>query len=359
MRRRSTIAHLPRLPRKGVAVLGALLGLGITVPSYAAPKTAPTTEAEKKKAAREAYNAGEKAYSAGDYKTAAENFRKANELIPSIMAQYWVAMAQSYGSDLAIAIEGLDTIMLSPDAEKLGNEKLDTAAARLKELKATPTDVAFSSDPPGASVALDGKVLEGKTPFTLAVVPGTHKLTVTLAGYEAHNADFTLKPGVKSDQVAVLKKAAAPPPEPPPKVAAKTEPAKPADVPPPEEEAKGGSSNLPAYIALGAGAVGLGIGTFFGIKALGAKSDFDDNPTTANADKAERNALIADMSFGIGLTLGITGAVLLLTSGGDDSSSGSEISAHNGKAPRTLRAHFDVAPIVGPTVQGAAARVSF
>jgi hypothetical protein len=45
--------------------------------------------------------------------------------------------------------------------------------------------------------------------------------------------------------------------------------------------------------------------------ALGAKKDFKDDPTTENADTAERNALIADMSFGIALTLGITGIVLL------------------------------------------------
>ncbi|MBM4376164.1 MAG: PEGA domain-containing protein, partial [Deltaproteobacteria bacterium] len=41
--------------------------------------------------------------------------------------------------------------------------------------------------------------------------------------------------------------------------------------------------------------------------------------TEDNAQKAERNALIADMSFGVALTFGITGAVLLF-SGGDDES---------------------------------------
>src|SRR6185295_15511769 len=90
-------------------------------------------------------------------------------------------------------------------------------------------------------------------------------------------------------------------------------------------------SKLPAYITLGVGVVGAGIGTVFGIQALSAKSDFDSNPTSDNADKAERNALIADMSFGVALTLGITG-IVLLTAGGDDSN---EVSGKNGlHAPR-------------------------
>ena len=52
------------------------------------------------------------------------------------------------------------------------------------------------------------------------------------------------------------------------------------------------------------------MGTIFGVMALKSKSDFNENPTTDNADKTDRNALIADMSFAVALTFGVTGAVL-------------------------------------------------
>ena len=94
----------------------------------------------------------------------------------------------------------------------------------------------------------------------------------------------------------------------------------------------------------GAGAV---VGTIFGVQALGAKKDFDDKPTEDNADKAEKNALIADMAFGVALTLGITGTVLLLTS----DSKPDEPAAKTGK----LR----FAPILTPQTQGAAATFRF
>ena len=74
---------------------------------------------------------------------------------------------------------------------------------------------------------------------------------------------------------------------------------------------------MPAYVTLGIAAGGAVVGTIFGVKALSAKSDFDNNPTTEHADDTERNALIADMAFGVALTLGVTG-IVLLTSGDDD-----------------------------------------
>lgn len=112
---------------------------------------------------------------------------------------------------------------------------------------------------------------------------------------------------------------------------------------------------LPAYITLGVAVVGAGVGTVFGIKALGDKSDYDKNPTSAGADRAERDALIADMSFGIGLTLGITGVVLLLSS--DSGDAPAPAAAH--LSPRPAQGKLMVAPIVSSTVGGAAARLTF
>jgi len=68
---------------------------------------------------------------------------------------------------------------------------------------------------------------------------------------------------------------------------------------------------IPAYVTLGVAGVATAVGTYFGVRALSAKSDYNDNPTTDKADKVENSALVADMAFGVAITLGVTGIVLL------------------------------------------------
>jgi hypothetical protein len=372
MRRPTIIAYFPRL---GVTVLGAtlLLSAGYATDANAAPKapksaggaaapdptssadTAAGPDAKTKKTAREEYAAGEKAYKSGDYSGAFDHFKKAYELIPNIHAKYWMAMAQSYGTDKTAAYDSLVAIFEAPDKGKLGDDKVDAANTRLEELKKTPANLTITSTPAGATVSVDGAAKPGETPATLSITAGAHHITVMKPGYELFETDVTAKPGQKMDQTVELKAksadallgpagagagAAATPP--------KTE-----TTPPPATPPKEPRSKLPAYITLGVGVVGAGVGTVFGIMALGAKSDFDKEPTSDNADKAERNALIADMSFGVALTLGITG-IVLLTAGGDDTS---EVSAK--RALHTPRAKLDVAPIITHTTQGAAARFVF
>ena len=56
-------------------------------------------------------------------------------------------------------------------------------------------------------------------------------------------------------------------------------------------------------------------GAAFGGVSLSERAAFERNPTTAAADTAERDGLRADMCFGLALTLGITTAIMVLTSG--------------------------------------------
>ena len=89
----------------------------------------------------------------------------------------------------------------------------------------------------------------------------------------------------------------------------------------------------------------------FGIQALGSKSDYDAAPSRDGLDKVERQALLADMSFAVALTFGITGAVLLF---GDD-----EAGKPTASASKTNVARPTLAPFVSPTARGAAASFRF
>jgi hypothetical protein len=102
--------------------------------------------------------------------------------------------------------------------------------------------------------------------------------------------------------------------------------------------------------------------------ALSDKSDFDKNPTAAKADDGENHALVADMSFGVAVTLGVTSAVLFLTK--DDAPAAAAASAAPVRrpliasapapvAPRVHRVTITPTPIVTPHGGGAGALFRF
>src|SRR6185369_5513245 len=93
------------------------------------------------------------------------------------------------------------------------------------------------------------------------------------------------------------------------------------------------SSAVPALVTGGLAVVAAGVGTVFGVMALSDKSDFKKNPTASKADDGENHALIADMAFGVAVTLGVTSAVLFF--GSSKSQSGTAAKADPAKASKT------------------------
>ena len=187
----------------------------------------------------------------------------------------------------------------------------------------------------------------------LKLAPGAHTISVSDTGYETAELKVDVTAGQRADKNVELKQQeTAPPPAPIPPP--ETQPAEGQPAPAPVEPAKP-RSKVPAYVTLGIAGAGAVVGTIFGIKALGAKSDFNKTPTTDNADKVERNALISDMAFGVAITLGVTG-VVLLTSGGEEQPAAKESRLHK-HLPK--KAKLDVAPFATPHGGGAAALWTF
>ena len=317
----------------------------------AADKGAPAdaTKAPDKKtrdAARKAYGEGEKAYAAGDFAAAYAGFSKALDLIPTPAAAYWAAKSLDQQGKTDDAIKAYEALLADPNVGRLGDEKLSDAQTRVATLKASQVgEVTVSSAAVGAQLTVDGVLQPGPLPAVLKLAPGPHKLTLTAPGYDAKELDLDVKAGTKLEQkVDLLQHIAPPPPPPSPEVA----PAPPPPPPPAEKHSK-----VPAYVTLGIATGGAIMGTIFGVQALQSKSDFDKNPTTKSADDTERNALIADMAFGVAVTLGVTGIVLLTSS--DDTTSGSKAA----KLQLPPKATFRVTPYIGRESGGAAARLTF
>ena len=324
-------------------------------PKVDAKAAAPAKPADKPKApdkktkdaARKAYGEGDTAFKAGDFAAAYAGFSKANELIPSPQAAYWTAKAIDGQGKIQEAITAYENLLADPGIASLGDEKTNDAKARIADLKSKLVgEISVQTTPMGATISIDGTPQPGETPMIVKLPPGPHKITLVAAGFEPKEVDVDVKGGEKTEQKLELVAKAPPPPPPPEPVVEAPAPPPPPPPPPPR-------SKVPAYITLGIAGAGAVVGTIFGIKALGAKNDFDKKPTGTAADDTERNALIADMAFGVAITLGVTGVVLLTS----DDSAAPAASGKLDKLPK--RAKLVVAPYASPTGAGAGARYTF
>lgn len=314
-----------------------------------APTTKPMTAQQKRDAARKHYSDGSKLLEAKDYEGCLREFKAADELIPTPQAKEKVAMCVEGTGRVAEAIVAWQAFVDAASSKPKMKDDVEKAKAHIEELKKAPMPVNITSEPSAASVEIDGVAQTGLTPLQVKLAPGTHKVKVQAPGYQPLERDVEVKPGeAPADMAFALVQeppppVVAPPPPPPPAPAPAAPPP-----PPPAEPAAAPRSNLPAYITLGVAGASAVVGTVFGIKALGDKSDFDDNPTVDRADDAERNALIADMAFGVAVTLGVTGTVLLLS----NRSSEPEVAKQPPKA-------MQITPFVGTQGGGAAATWRF
>lgn len=324
-----------------------------TTTSAPAGEAAPAgPSAEQRDAARTAFEAGMKAYEAGDFLLAAGEFKKAHDAIPSPHAEYWIAVsldkADPEQKNPRATVDAYELFVTNPAAKHVGEEQLNASVARVKELRLLlPGELVIITTPAGATVKLNGEALPGTTPITIERPAGKYQLEATAEGHSPLAIEVTLEGGITLEQQMNL---APLPPPPPPVVTAK-------------DEEKKERSKVPLYVTLGIAGAALVTGTVFGIMALDAKSQYDSNPTADKADEVERNALIADMSLGVAITLGITGIVLMTAKDGDEVTAKAPRAA-TASAPRShsasaSRAKLVVAPYGGPTGGGGVARLTF
>ncbi len=164
-----------------------------------------------------------------------------------------------------------------PDDRKAAEEQL-------LECKNHLTAVRVATDVTDATVYVDGRDV-GQTPLReeLLLEAGKHVISVTKPGYGNRTEELSAQ-GSQVDVTITLEKLAtqASPSSPPPAV-----------TPPVHRESPkqdNGSYRLGSYIGFGVGAVGVGVGTYFLIKAHGTQSDSDNQfasclPHCSAADK--------------------------------------------------------------------------
>ena len=112
--------------------LAAGSGNALAQPSEKTPSKADRA------AARDAYDKGTASFEHADYVTALDSFVKANALIPSVQAMYWIAQSQDKLGRTEAAVEAYEAITARADFNKLSEDKATTVRTRLAALKAPP-----------------------------------------------------------------------------------------------------------------------------------------------------------------------------------------------------------------------------
>jgi hypothetical protein len=253
--------------------------------------------------AREAYERGRAAFTAGNFQEALTAFQEAYDAKPHPTVLVSIAECQERLEQWSATVETLERYLRdSPQARDR-----EAMEQKIAAIRARPAVLNVTSEPPGAKIFLDGTDTGKVTPSELEVAPGDHTIKLTLDGHVDAVEQITVTFAERRDMPMTLD---TPEPE---------------ETTGPEETTERHDEGTPVATYIGAGLTGVGLvaGTVFGFMALSEKSDFDDQPTADAADRGERFALIADVSFGVAVAAGIATAILIFTkSGGGGSEDG-------------------------------------
>ncbi|HSC87193.1 MAG TPA: hypothetical protein VLC09_07985 [Polyangiaceae bacterium] len=307
------------LGARGLLVVAACAGWGTTM--VARPAAAQT--AEQKGSARSMAEQGKVAFEEQRYADAADLFQRAEKLYHAPPHLLYLAKAQLQLGQLVEARENLRTLEREPLTEasppvflaardeatplleslepRIPYLTLRVKGADTKELAVTVNDQPYDSLFVGAARPIN---------------PGHYRVQAKSATLESRVVEFDVAEGEKPNVEVTL------------------------DVPRPVAEQPkeagpegGGSSKVPAYVALGVGAVGVGVGAAFSIlhltKSSDAQSAYDTCVTNGNCGPNDRTSIeamdadaatfgtVALIGFGVGAVGLGTGLVLLFT--GNDS----------------------------------------
>jgi PEGA domain-containing protein len=254
--------------------------------------------------AKKHYAAGEKKYKAGDFAGALSDFKEANDIKSTPQAERYLGLCEDALGHYSAAADWYDQFLGNVPAKMLVQG--DEIRKRVGEIRAMPGKLRIESTPPAADVTIDGTLQSAPTPLDVELAPGAHQVTLRHAGRLPAERAVTV--AFASSQALTVDLAPEPPPVAP--VAAAPAPAPLPTVAPPPAEPR---SLVPAYITGALAVAAAGVGTVFGVLTLNDKASFNRNPTTTTADNGDTHALIADMSFGVAITLGVTSVVLFAT----------------------------------------------
>jgi hypothetical protein len=276
----------------------------------------------------------------GDYATACSKLAQSQTLDPGGGTLLNLGICHAEQGRTATAFAELGRALAQAksegraDRERTAQKHLDALAPDLCHLTLVAPQSAGSE---GLIVELDGSPVDStQLGSAIAVDPGPHQVRASARGHEPWSATITIAAARDQQRIEVPTLAPeAPRPAPvvmatpirqtPPVLqpAQSTEPNAPLarSAPPPRADA--GTPRWAGIATLGFGAAAVGVGSYFGIRALTLKSDSNqyfvgshctEDSCVQDWNDAKHDAVYSDVAFGVGLASLAVGTYLVLTS---------------------------------------------
>lgn len=319
----------PRGKLHTVAATGIVLSLCVGAASPAFAQNAPRAQTA---AAEALFTQGRALMEAGDYAQACPKLAESQRLDPASGTLLNLGICYQKAGKTASAWGTFkEAVVMARRDDR--PERVAFAEEQIAALEATLSYLTVSVDAGSRverlEVRVDGSLLgAGAWGTAIPTNPGKHNVEASAPGRKPWSAEVEL--GASQDKQAVaippLQPEARPEQEPPPR----PQPA----APPPTTTAPvgmdagvgSGSQRTLGYVVGGAGLVALGVGSYFGVKALSRWSDRNDHCTDAGCDgqavtygeDASKYGYIADVGVGVGLVGVGVGTYLLLTAPSDE-----------------------------------------
>lgn len=193
----------PALGLVFVVAIAASSPVALAQPRTPAPR--PDDLARARTLAKE----GEKAYGDGRYNDAIRFYEEAHRLGAPPFMLWNIAKCHVRLDQPEQAAEMLERYLA---IRELPADDREEATQQLAELRKRPSTVTIGSTPSGATVAVDGRTLDARTPTSTTLPPGNHTLTLTLPTYTPYTRDVEAKYGRAIIVDAPLAKDRRPPP---------------------------------------------------------------------------------------------------------------------------------------------------
>lgn len=327
----------------------ALIAAGLAVAPRAWAQSPSVTD---QALAQALFDQGKTLMNAGKYAAACQKFAASNRTAPGTGTLLNLAVCHVKLGKLATAwvefSNAADADRREGNTQRLAYDQTQMQALSPKLAHIT-IKVPANAQVSGLVVALDGAKLSSAALGVPAPVdPGSHHVSASAPGRRAwstiaHVAKNGVSLTVRVPPLAPAAKSSAKPPAPAspksrPAEAQKSEPSGP------------GTRRIAAYVVGGVGVVGIGLGSYFGLKAYSDWHTRNENcpnglcnqAAVQAHDAAHSAAIASDVSFGVGLAALGAGVYLWLSSRG-----GSEE-----RPPGSTSARIRVVPLLGPTASG-------
>jgi tetratricopeptide (TPR) repeat protein len=280
------------------------------------PPSSPASAAAKPlERARVRYREGVDAYKEGRFRDAIDLFLEADQLAPSAALSFNIGAAYEKLDEPAAALRWYrDYLRRAPDASDRAH--VDTLVSGFEHTLQSSgvQQMTVTSTPEGAELVVDGQSV-GVTPFTLELAPGSHVLSLKLAGRAPASrtvelpADHAMDVAMELGAEEIHEKDETPPARP------VRDAAVPATTPHDARSDDGKLLTTAGWVGIAAGGAALGGALVFELLRQSAESDAkSDHTQVGYADKLDTmygRQTAARVMLGVGAGLAATGGVLL------------------------------------------------